>query len=263
MDQEALPEYLAGVLGERVVIVAVRPLGGQDAEGKDPKGLGYGVPFEVECRVGSDVRRLVVARTRVAQGFGHEYPADRAWQAIYGHAAYNGFPAHVRSVDVGFARRSGALVSAGDAAEFFQLVAVPGVPVRVPRRLGGPRAARGPAAVPRVPRARRGAPALVSDARGAAPGSPAALRPGRHGVRRALRRVDARAPRRPRRRGVSWAIWITGPPGSGKSTIARAVEAELRARGRPVERLELDEVRKTVTPEPRYSDDEQIGRAHV
>ena len=133
MDQEALREYLAGVLGERVEIVAVRPLGGQDAEGKDPKGLGYGVPFEVECRVGSDVRRLVVARTRVAQGFGHEYPADRAWQAIYGHAAYNGFPAHVRSVDVGFARRSGALVSAGDAAEFFQLVAVPGVPVRVPR----------------------------------------------------------------------------------------------------------------------------------
>ena len=56
---------------------------------------------------------------------------------------------------------------------------------------------------------------------------------------------------------MSWAIWITGPPGSGKSTIARAVEAELRARGRPVERLELDEVRKTVTPEPRYSDDER------
>ena len=122
MDQEALREYLAGVLGERVEIVAVRPLGGRDTDGKDPKGLGYGVPLEVECRVGGDVRRLVVARTRVAQGFGHEYPADRAWQAIYGHEAYNGFPAHVRSLDVGFARRSGALVSAGDAVEFFQLV---------------------------------------------------------------------------------------------------------------------------------------------
>ena len=32
------------------------------------------------------------------------------------------FPAHVRSLDVGFARASGALVSAGDATEFFQLV---------------------------------------------------------------------------------------------------------------------------------------------
>jgi hypothetical protein len=122
VDQEALREYLAGVFGEAVEIVAVRPLGGRDADGKDPKGLGYGVPFEVECRIGPDVRRLVVARTRVTQGFGHDYPADRAWQAIYSHAAYNGFPAHVRSVDVGFARRSGALVSAGDATEFFQLV---------------------------------------------------------------------------------------------------------------------------------------------
>jgi adenylylsulfate kinase len=56
---------------------------------------------------------------------------------------------------------------------------------------------------------------------------------------------------------VSWAIWITGPPGSGKSTIARAVEAALRARGRPVARLELDEIRKAITPEPRYSDDER------
>lgn len=122
MDQEALREYLAGVFGEAVEIVAVRPLGGRDADARDPKGLGYGVPFEVECRIGRDVRRLVVARTRVTQGFGHDYPADRAWQAIYSHAAYNGFPAHVRSVDVGFARRSGALVSAGDATEFFQLV---------------------------------------------------------------------------------------------------------------------------------------------
>ena len=57
---------------------------------------------------------------------------------------------------------------------------------------------------------------------------------------------------------MSWAIWITGPPGSGKSTIARAVEAELRARGRPVApRLELDEIRKAITPEARYSDGER------
>jgi hypothetical protein len=33
VDQEALREYLAGVLGERVEIVAVRPLGGRDADG--------------------------------------------------------------------------------------------------------------------------------------------------------------------------------------------------------------------------------------
>lgn len=56
---------------------------------------------------------------------------------------------------------------------------------------------------------------------------------------------------------MSWAIWITGPPGSGKSAIARAVEAELGAVGQPVKRLELDEIRKSITPDPRYSDRER------
>ena len=58
---------------------------------------------------------------------------------------------------------------------------------------------------------------------------------------------------------MSWAIWITGPPASGKSAIARAVEAELQARGQPVKRLELDEVRESITPAPRYSDAERDG----
>ena len=120
--EAALASYLASVFTEPVEVLGLRPLGGPDASGKDPKGFGYGVPFEVECVVGGTVRSLVVARTRVTQGFGHDYPADRAWQALYGHVAYNSFPGHVRSLDVGFARPSGALVSAGDATEFFQLV---------------------------------------------------------------------------------------------------------------------------------------------
>lgn len=117
--RDALIAYLAGVLGGDVEVLAVRPLGG---DATDPKAFGYGTPFEVEVRAGGAIRRLVVARTRPAQGFGHDYPADRAWQALYGHAAYNTFPRHVRSLDVGFVRRGGALVSAGDAGEFFQLV---------------------------------------------------------------------------------------------------------------------------------------------
>jgi len=118
----ALAAYLGGLFGAPVEVVALRPLGGSEAAGTDPKGFGYGVPFEVECAVDGAPRRLVVARTRVAQGFGHDYPADRAWQALYAHTAYNSFPSHVRSLDVGFIRSSGALVSAGDATEFFQLV---------------------------------------------------------------------------------------------------------------------------------------------
>jgi adenylylsulfate kinase len=56
---------------------------------------------------------------------------------------------------------------------------------------------------------------------------------------------------------MSWAIWITGLPGSGKSVLARAAAAELQARGRPVTVLELDAIRKIVTPSPTYSDVER------
>ncbi len=56
---------------------------------------------------------------------------------------------------------------------------------------------------------------------------------------------------------MSWAVWITGLPGSGKSALARAAAAELRALGEPVKVLELDEIRKSVTPSPRYTDTER------
>lgn len=56
---------------------------------------------------------------------------------------------------------------------------------------------------------------------------------------------------------MSWAIWITGPPASGKSAIARAVTAELQAAGQPVKWLELDEVRASITPTPRYTEAER------
>ncbi len=122
IGREALATYLGAILGRDVEIRALRPLKAEDGGAADPKGFGYGVPFEVECAVQGRVRAFVVSRTRPVQGFGHDYPADRAWQALYGHTAYNRFPRHARSVDVGFVRASGELVSVADAAEFFQLV---------------------------------------------------------------------------------------------------------------------------------------------
>lgn len=49
------------------------------------------------------------------------------------------------------------------------------------------------------------------------------------------------------------ALWFIGLPGSGKSAVARAVEAVLAKRGLPVTWLSLDARRKSYFPEPTYS----------
>ena len=57
---------------------------------------------------------------------------------------------------------------------------------------------------------------------------------------------------------MTWAVWITGLPGSGKTVIAQKVRTILEYRGiASVKVLELDEVRKFITPRPTYSDDER------
>ena len=56
---------------------------------------------------------------------------------------------------------------------------------------------------------------------------------------------------------MSWAIWITGPPGSGKSTVARLAAERLAAVGAPARVLELDRLRATLTPHATYGDAER------
>ena len=51
---------------------------------------------------------------------------------------------------------------------------------------------------------------------------------------------------------AGFAVWITGLPASGKSTVASALRKELAARGVNVAVLESDELRKVLTPQPRY-----------
>jgi adenylylsulfate kinase len=53
------------------------------------------------------------------------------------------------------------------------------------------------------------------------------------------------------RRGAT--VWLTGLPSAGKSTIAAAAAAQLRAEGRDVEVLDGDEVRRNLTSELGFS----------
>lgn len=55
----------------------------------------------------------------------------------------------------------------------------------------------------------------------------------------------------------AFAVWITGLPASGKSTLAAAVKAELAARGADLAVLESDELRKIFTPDAHYDEKER------
>ncbi len=61
--------------------------------------------------------------------------------------------------------------------------------------------------------------------------------------------------------GQAKAIWFTGLPGCGKSSVARAVASRLRNMGHDPVHLEMDERRKSYTPNPQYTPEER-GRAY-
>jgi adenylylsulfate kinase len=56
---------------------------------------------------------------------------------------------------------------------------------------------------------------------------------------------------------MSFAVWLTGLPGSGKSAVARQLLAQLKARGVAAAVLESDVMRTQLTPFPRYDDEER------
>lgn len=55
----------------------------------------------------------------------------------------------------------------------------------------------------------------------------------------------------------AFAVWITGLPSSGKSTVSAALTAQLQARGVDVAILESDALRRIFTPHPTYSEEER------
>lgn len=57
--------------------------------------------------------------------------------------------------------------------------------------------------------------------------------------------------------GQGFAIWITGMPASGKSSITRELVRMLREQDVAAAVLESDALRMVLTPEPAYSDEER------
>ena len=56
---------------------------------------------------------------------------------------------------------------------------------------------------------------------------------------------------------LGFAVWLTGPPSSGKSTLAAALSNQLAARRMNAAVLESDVLRRVLTPHPVYSEEER------
>jgi adenylylsulfate kinase len=55
----------------------------------------------------------------------------------------------------------------------------------------------------------------------------------------------------------AFAVWVTGLPASGKSTVTAALKAQLAARGIDAAVLESDVLRRIFTVQPRYDEQER------
>ncbi len=56
---------------------------------------------------------------------------------------------------------------------------------------------------------------------------------------------------------MAFAVWFTGLPGSGKTAIASRTADILKTKGIEVKILQLDEIRRVLTPYPKYTDEER------
>lgn len=58
---------------------------------------------------------------------------------------------------------------------------------------------------------------------------------------------------------MSWAVWLTGRPAAGKTTLARALKELAADRGVALVHLESDSLRRILTPEATYEPEEREG----
>ncbi|MEM1550927.1 MAG: adenylyl-sulfate kinase, partial [Candidatus Bathyarchaeia archaeon] len=56
---------------------------------------------------------------------------------------------------------------------------------------------------------------------------------------------------------TGWCVWITGLPGSGKSTVAHLLAEKLKSMNIHACVLSSDALRRVITPNPKYTEEER------
>lgn len=120
LSEVAIQQYFSSIYGGNVEVLGVWRLGSEKSSAsKDLKGFGYGVPYVIELNVQGKTKRVILETMR-SEGFGHDFPSDRAQILLWQHSSFNKLPRHVRSLDVGAFRADGSgLKSFGGSGEFF------------------------------------------------------------------------------------------------------------------------------------------------
>jgi len=115
---------------KKIAISYFGPLDGyekHDSRNVEIKKLGYGTPYlivyqETSGKKKSKDKKAILATMRVANGFGHDYRADRIDNLVLSFDTWNSLPQHCQVRDLGaFRKNDSSMISLGNSGEFFLL----------------------------------------------------------------------------------------------------------------------------------------------
>ncbi len=108
IEDSKLKTYLSNLLGSDIKIKSVERLG---------EGF-HGAAFSIAV-IDKGKEKRYFLKTLHEQGFGHEYPADRANVVIRAMMDHNLLPNHVKVLNAGSIQKNGSLLSLGEPEDFF------------------------------------------------------------------------------------------------------------------------------------------------
>jgi len=129
--EKQVQAYLQSISPKKKIAISYfGPLDGyekHESRNVEIKKLGYGTPYlivyqEVSGKQKRKDKKAILATMRVANGFGHDYRADRVDNLVLSFDTWNSLPQHCHVMDLGaFRKNDSSMISLGNANEFFLL----------------------------------------------------------------------------------------------------------------------------------------------